>query len=124
MNDIYLAIIISLYLNTLNVKLFARVSINKFYKINQAYSFTLWLKITKSYSAHCCLLGSCISFVMKSAEGVDFKLISPTQRTPFIWDAQRAETSTKMLVDKRSPSSSANNIDKTIPAAVVVIALV
>ncbi len=61
---------------------------------------------------------------MKSAEGVDFKLISPTQRTPFIRDAQSAETSTKMLVDKRSPSSSANNVDKTIPAAVVVFALV
>lgn len=62
---------------------------------------------------------------MKSAEGADFKLISPTQRTPFIRDAQRAETSTKMSVDKRGPSSSANNtVDKTILAAVVVIALV
>lgn len=61
---------------------------------------------------------------MKSAEGADFKLIPPTQRAPFIRDAQRAETSTKMSVDKRGASSPANNIDKTIPAAVVVIALV
>ena len=40
------------------------------------------LKITAA-TAHTVLslLGSCISFVMKSAEGADFKLIAATQRT-------------------------------------------
>lgn len=62
-----------------------------FIEINQVYSFMLCLKIT-----HCSLLGSCISFVMKSVEGANFKIISPTQRTPFTRDAQRAETSTQI----------------------------
>lgn len=47
----------------------------------------------------CSILGRCISFVMKSTEGSDFKLISRTQRPSLlilalIRDAQRAETST------------------------------
>lgn len=49
--------------------------------------------------ALCSLLGSCISFVMKSVEGANFKLISPTQRTPISLDAKRAETSAKISAD-------------------------
>lgn len=51
------------------------------------------------YCTLCSLLQSCISFVMKSVERANFKLISPTQRTPITRDAKRAETNTKISVD-------------------------
>lgn len=58
----------------------------------------------------CSLLGDCISFVMKSAEGANFKLIAPTQRPPPHHPGRsKSRNKHKMSADTRSPSSPANN---------------
>lgn len=86
--------------------------------------FHAWAENNISYCTLCSLLGSCISFVMKSWERANFKLISLTQRAPITRDARKTKTNRKISVDKFNPSSSANKIHKTVSTVVVVIALV
>lgn len=93
----------------------------EFYQMN--VRFHAWAENNISYCTLCSLLGSCISFVMKSWERANFKLISLTQRAPITRDARKTETNRKISVDKFNPSSSTNKIHKTV-STVVVIALV
>lgn len=104
---VFLVIICTWWGNTDNTHichLHVHMSLCQCLNINSVESFMCVFASTEnntnaSHCTLCSLLQSCISFVMKSVARANFKLISPTQRTPITGDAKRAEANSKISVD-------------------------